>query len=304
MMGLVTDGAPPPAGLVDDLLRRALAEDLGLAGDLTSDAIFPPDHASTGTIVARQAGRVAGLGLSTGVFALLAAESKVALTVADGDDVAAATTLATVSGPTRALLAGERTCLNLLGRLCGIATATADMVHRVEGTGVGAVCAGSCRVFPLCLGRQPVAVSVVTVVHLLKECLRIPPTDVLHRKFRCFELAGIVSHHRLPLRLSYFVFSNLESLGDSHRMRGLLVVVAFTVVCGATHQEFAGLDLHELHCRDGLPRKAGNCTPEQQQANDAFPHSVLRSNGLHYARNSESIQERATMRESASGGIA
>ncbi len=135
----MTDGAPPPAGLVDDLLRRALAEDLGLAGDLTSDAIFPPDHASTGTIVARQAGRVAGLGLSTGVFALLAAESKVALTVADGDDVAAATTLATVSGPTRALLAGERTCLNLLGRLCGIATATADMVHRVEGTGAAIV---------------------------------------------------------------------------------------------------------------------------------------------------------------------
>jgi nicotinate-nucleotide pyrophosphorylase (carboxylating) len=116
-----------------------LAEDLGLAGDLTSDAIFPSDHASTGTIVARQAGRVAGLGLSTGVFALLAAESKVALTVADGDDVAAATTLATVSGPTRALLAGERTCLNLLGRLCGIATATADMVHRVEGTGAAIV---------------------------------------------------------------------------------------------------------------------------------------------------------------------
>ncbi|HEY5727718.1 MAG TPA: carboxylating nicotinate-nucleotide diphosphorylase [Acidimicrobiia bacterium] len=135
----MTDGAPPPAGLVDDLLRRALAEDLGLAGDLTSDAIFPPDHASTGTIVARQAGRVAGLGLSTGVFALLAAESKVALTVADGDDVAAAATLATVSGPTRALLAGERTCLNLLGRLCGIATATADMVHRVEGTGAAIV---------------------------------------------------------------------------------------------------------------------------------------------------------------------
>ena len=106
---------------------------------VTSDAIFPADHASTGAIVARQAGRVAGLGLSTGVFALLAAESKVALTAADGDDVAAATTLATVSGPTRALLAGERTCLNLLGRLCGIATATADMVRRVEGTGAAIV---------------------------------------------------------------------------------------------------------------------------------------------------------------------
>ena len=73
------------------------------------------------------------------MFALLAAESKVALTAADGDDVAAATTLATVSGPTRALLAGERTCLNLLGRLCGIATATADLVRRVEGTGAAIV---------------------------------------------------------------------------------------------------------------------------------------------------------------------
>jgi nicotinate-nucleotide pyrophosphorylase (carboxylating) len=135
----VSDVAPPPAGLVDDLLRRALAEDLGLAGDVTSDAIFPPEHASTGAIVARQAGRIAGLALSTGVFALLAAESKVAVHAAEGDDVAADTTLATVSGPTRALLAGERTCLNLLGRLCGIATATAEMVGLVEGTGAAIV---------------------------------------------------------------------------------------------------------------------------------------------------------------------
>ena len=131
----MTDWAPPPAGLVDDLLRRALAEDLGLAGDLTTDAIFPPDHVSTGHVVARQAGRVAGLELSTGVFALLSPEVEVARSAADGADVAEGTTLATIIGPTRALLTGERTCLNLLGRLSGIATATADMVRRIEGTG-------------------------------------------------------------------------------------------------------------------------------------------------------------------------
>lgn len=127
--------AEPTAMVVDDLLRAALAEDLGRAGDVTTDATIPADHASSGTIVARQPGRIAGLGPSTRVFGLLSADVVVDRTVADGDDVASGRVLATVSGPTRALLVGERTCLNLLGRLSGIATATADMVRRVEGTG-------------------------------------------------------------------------------------------------------------------------------------------------------------------------
>lgn len=115
----------------ESIVRRALEEDLGRAGDLTTDAIVPADARAAGRIVARQAGRVAGLDVAASAFALL--EPAVALSVAhpDGSDVAAGATIATVEGPARALLTGERTALNLLGRMCGIATTTRGLVERV-----------------------------------------------------------------------------------------------------------------------------------------------------------------------------
>ncbi|CAN5387302.1 carboxylating nicotinate-nucleotide diphosphorylase [soil metagenome] len=129
------DLAGPPTILVENLLRTALAEDLGRAGDLTTAATIPGDHRSSGAVIAREPGRIAGLEPSTRVFGMVSSAVTVDRAVADGEDVEAGTVLAAVSGPTRALLVGERTCLNLLGRLSGIATATADMVRRVEGTG-------------------------------------------------------------------------------------------------------------------------------------------------------------------------
>jgi len=119
---------------IDDLLRRALTEDLGLAGDLTTDATIPANHRSSGSIVARQPGRVAGLAAATRVFTMLDRRVELALRVSDGDRVEAGEALAAVAGRTIALLTGERTCLNLLGRLSGIATATRAMVDRIEGT--------------------------------------------------------------------------------------------------------------------------------------------------------------------------
>jgi nicotinate-nucleotide pyrophosphorylase (carboxylating) len=114
--------------LYEGLVRQALAEDLGRAGDLTSDAILPEDLTATARLVARAPGRVAGLAAATSAFRLLDPRLAVDLAARDGEDAAAGALLATIAGPARALLSAERTALNLLGRLCGIATATRDLV--------------------------------------------------------------------------------------------------------------------------------------------------------------------------------
>jgi len=130
----------PPALLWEPLLRRALREDLGRAGDLTTDAIVPPALAARAAIVARRAGRIAGLAISSAAFRLLDPSVAVDLALADGSDAEAGARLATVRGPARAILTGERTCLNLLGRLCGVATATRDLVAAVRGERARIVC--------------------------------------------------------------------------------------------------------------------------------------------------------------------
>jgi nicotinate-nucleotide pyrophosphorylase (carboxylating) len=117
----------------EPLLRAALLEDLGTAGDLTTDAIVVPGTTASGTIVARAPGRVAGVGIATAAFTLLDPDVEVAIAVDDGATVERGTVLATVAGPARALLSGERVALNLLGRLCGIASATASLTTAIAG---------------------------------------------------------------------------------------------------------------------------------------------------------------------------
>ena len=119
--------------LYEDVVRRALAEDLGRAGDLTTDAIVPADLAGHAVIVARAAGRVAGLAPALHAFQLLDPASRAEVRLADGSDAAAGQVIARVSARARALLTGERTALNLLGHLSGIATATRDVVARLQG---------------------------------------------------------------------------------------------------------------------------------------------------------------------------
>ena len=126
--------------LYEPLVRLALAEDLGRAGDLTSDSVLPPGLLAEAKVVARAPGRLAGLAAATAAFPLLDAALAVDLLAEDGEDVAAGAVLATVRGPARSLLAAERTALNLLGRLCGIATATRDMVALVAPHGAAIVC--------------------------------------------------------------------------------------------------------------------------------------------------------------------
>jgi nicotinate-nucleotide pyrophosphorylase (carboxylating) len=126
--------------MYEDLLRRALAEDLGTAGDLTTEAVVPAGARATARLVARRPGRIAGLGPALAVFRLLAPEVEIERRAEDGDDVEEGALLARLAGPARALLTGERTALNLLGRLSGIATATRDLVALVAGTRARLAC--------------------------------------------------------------------------------------------------------------------------------------------------------------------
>ncbi|MFL6197133.1 MAG: carboxylating nicotinate-nucleotide diphosphorylase [Thermoanaerobaculia bacterium] len=126
--------------MYEPLVQRALDEDLGRAGDLTSDAVLPAGLPGQAHVVARAAGRIAGLTISLCAFRLLDPSIEIEAFAADGEDVEAGTVLATVRGHARAILSAERTALNLLGRLCGIATATRDMAMLVEPHGAHVVC--------------------------------------------------------------------------------------------------------------------------------------------------------------------
>ncbi|MEX2540150.1 MAG: carboxylating nicotinate-nucleotide diphosphorylase [Trueperaceae bacterium] len=126
--------------LYEPLLRRALEEDLGRAGDLTSDSIAPPDLEVEASIVARSGGRVAGLQVAADAFKLLDPGSVTELHCPDGVDAAPGQTVALIRGKARAILSVERTALNLLARMCGIATTTRDVVAAIDGTAARVTC--------------------------------------------------------------------------------------------------------------------------------------------------------------------
>ena len=113
--------------LYERLVREALLEDLGRAGDVTTDAVIPADATARAAILSRADGRVAGLDVALATFRALDASIAADIAVDDGGDVARGGTVATLSGPARALLTGERVALNFLGHLSGIATATRDI---------------------------------------------------------------------------------------------------------------------------------------------------------------------------------
>jgi len=119
---------------IDAAVTRALAEDLGRAGDITATATIPEDTPARAIVVARAAGVISGLALVAAAFAKLAPEIEIAANARDGSAVAAKTALMAVAGPARAVLSAERVALNLLGRLSGVATATHEFVRRVAGT--------------------------------------------------------------------------------------------------------------------------------------------------------------------------
>jgi nicotinate-nucleotide pyrophosphorylase (carboxylating) len=125
---------------VDEAVQRALDEDLGRAGDITSIATIPETASVRAVMIARQAGVIAGLPLAVATFQKLSPETHIEAHVRDGATVAAGAPVLTISGPARAVLAGERTALNFVGRLSGIATLTADYVRRTAGTSMRICC--------------------------------------------------------------------------------------------------------------------------------------------------------------------
>ncbi|MBU1378630.1 MAG: carboxylating nicotinate-nucleotide diphosphorylase [Alphaproteobacteria bacterium] len=125
---------PLPDLLVSPIVRAALAEDLGRAGDVTAQACVPADAQLTADFATRRGGVVAGLSCIRLALIELDPSIRIDPLTADGQAVPAGTTLARVSGNARAILTAERTALNLIGRLCGIATLTQDFVDAVAGT--------------------------------------------------------------------------------------------------------------------------------------------------------------------------
>ena len=132
--------SPPPPIVYEPILRRGLAEDLGRAGDLTTDSIVSPDAVAHAHVVARKPGTVAGIGIAARAFTLVDPAVNIEVRMADGTAVGPGTDLAEVAGPARALLTAERTALNVLGRLSGIATATRSMVDAVAHTSAAIAC--------------------------------------------------------------------------------------------------------------------------------------------------------------------
>jgi len=125
--------SPLPRALFEPLVRAALVEDLGLGGDVTSEATVPAGLRANAAFVARQAGVLAGLDAALEAFRILDPETAFDVRLRDGDRVAPGTTIAHVTSDARALLGAERTALNLLCHLSGIATATSRYVDAAGG---------------------------------------------------------------------------------------------------------------------------------------------------------------------------
>lgn len=122
-----------PITALREAAARALAEDLGVLGDLTSTALIPADAAGSGRFVARRPGVLAGTAVATEVFAQLDPAVTVAWAAADGVVLEAGQEVGAVTGPLRSLLTGERSALNFLGHLSGIATLTRAYVEATGG---------------------------------------------------------------------------------------------------------------------------------------------------------------------------
>ncbi len=129
-----------PRIMIEPLVRAALLEDLGQAGDVTSDAIVPREARAEAALVARKGGIVAGLDLAKLSFELIDPAIETRVEKHDGAKLTPGETIATVHGPARGILTAERTALNFLCHLSGVATATATAVAAVAGYKARIVC--------------------------------------------------------------------------------------------------------------------------------------------------------------------
>lgn len=131
---------PLPSIVLDPTVRAALLEDLGRAGDLTTNAIVADDRPAQMELVARESGVIAGLDIARIAFTLIDSRIRFEPLVNDGDTVGPGLRLALVHGPARGLLTAERTALNFLGHLSGVATATASIARAIAPWGARVTC--------------------------------------------------------------------------------------------------------------------------------------------------------------------
>jgi len=131
---------PLPALMIEPTVRAALLEDLGRAGDITSDAIVPAGMHAKAALVARQPGVVAGLDAALLAFRLIDPAIKAEVARPDGSKLARGDEIALISGPARGILAAERVALNFLCHLSGIASATHSIVEAIKGTRARVIC--------------------------------------------------------------------------------------------------------------------------------------------------------------------
>lgn len=129
-----------PGLMVEDQVRAALVEDLGRAGDITSNATIAPDKQATAQINSRESGVIAGLPLAEAAFRLINPSIRFEALVADGARVDSGTMIARISGPARGLLSAERVALNYLMHLSGVATHTARFADAIAHTRAKVTC--------------------------------------------------------------------------------------------------------------------------------------------------------------------
>ena len=132
--------SPLPDVMLEPLVRAALLEDLGRAGDITTDAIVPESLRTRCVLQAREPGVVAGLDLARLAFALVDPRLVFTIDLPDGSAISPGDRIASIEGPARGVLIGERVALNYLSHLSGIASATNRVVRAVEGTGARICC--------------------------------------------------------------------------------------------------------------------------------------------------------------------
>jgi|LGOV01.1.fsa_nt_gb nicotinate-nucleotide pyrophosphorylase (carboxylating) len=129
-----------PDFLIDPIVSAALSEDLGQLGDITSRAVIPAGTQTTAQIVARQTGVISGLQVAKRAFMLIDDSLVIGLHAVDGDKCQVGKPLMTVSGDAISILSAERVALNFMGRLCGIASKTAEFVALTSGTDARITC--------------------------------------------------------------------------------------------------------------------------------------------------------------------
>ena len=131
---------PPHALLIEPTVRHALEEDLGRAGDITTDLTIPADKRITARLAARKDGTIAGLIAAQCAFRLVDPDVQFEVAIADGSKASKGAVLAALKGSARAILTAERVALNFTGHLSGVATATRALVDAVAGTKARIVC--------------------------------------------------------------------------------------------------------------------------------------------------------------------